>query len=272
MMRQKCIALTRSIALAALILLNLGCAHLARRNDASANDGARITVLSYNIHHGAGMDGKIDLERIARVIQSASPDLVSLQEVDRKTQRSGGVDEAQTLADLTGMSFVFGSAMDYQGGKYGNAILSRLPVGASGHHALPGEPRVIVEVDCTVPKSSASFTFMATHLDTEAEPRLASIPLIEKLFEGQPDKPALLAGDLNALPDSPTMRALGKTWSSATAGPDLLTFPSGNPNRQIDYVLFRPADRWKVIEARVLDEPISSDHRPIMAVVEWRAP
>ncbi|MFH0795287.1 MAG: endonuclease/exonuclease/phosphatase family protein, partial [bacterium] len=258
----------KNIALAALAILIVGCSHLAGI-ELFQPANPRLTVLSYNIHHGAGMDGKIDLERIARVIQSVSPDLVSLQEVDQRVQRSGGVDQARTLADLTGMKLLYGPAMDYQGGKYGNAVLSRLPIESSANHPLPGEPRAILEVECAIPQSDTPFTFLATHLDVSPEPRLASIPLIENLFQKKPDRPALLAGDLNALPDSPTLQALCKTWSVATSAPELLTFPSETPDRQIDYVLFRPAQRWKVIEARVLDEPMASDHRPIMAVIEW---
>src|SRR5215213_2148229 len=48
-----------------------------------------ITVLTYNIHHGAGGDGKVDIGRIAEVINRVKPDLVALQEVDRKTNRTG---------------------------------------------------------------------------------------------------------------------------------------------------------------------------------------
>ena len=52
-----------------------------------------VRVLTYNIHHGEGMDGKIDLERIAAVIKRLEPDVVALQEVDVKTTRSQGVDQ-----------------------------------------------------------------------------------------------------------------------------------------------------------------------------------
>lgn len=75
-----------------------------------------LRVLSYNIHHGEGVDGKFDLERIAKVIQSVNPDLVALQEVDRNTTRASDVDQAQELAELTGMHMAYGKALDYQGG------------------------------------------------------------------------------------------------------------------------------------------------------------
>jgi endonuclease/exonuclease/phosphatase family metal-dependent hydrolase len=96
-----------------------------------------IAILSYNIHYGEGMDGKIDLRRIAAVIKSVSPDAVALQEVDRRTERSGGVDQAVELEQLTGLKMIFGRTVELQGGEYGNAILSRLPIKSFTNHPLP---------------------------------------------------------------------------------------------------------------------------------------
>jgi endonuclease/exonuclease/phosphatase (EEP) superfamily protein YafD len=96
--------------------------------------------------------------------------------------------------------------------------------------------------------------------------RRQSIPEINSLAAG----PAILAGDLNSTPDSATLRALATEWSVAGRGKPLLTIPTGTPRRQIDFVLFRPAHRWRVIEVRVLDERVASDHRPIFAVLELK--
>ena len=121
----------------------------------SAARAQSVTVLSYNIHHAEGMDAKIDLQRIAAVIQSVSPDVVALQEVDRETKRSGGVDQAKTLERLTGLKMVFGRAIDFEGGQYGNAVLSRLPIKRATSHTLPHsegrEPRVVLAVELASP-------------------------------------------------------------------------------------------------------------------------
>ncbi len=95
---------------------------------AHADEPTRLRVLSYNIHHGAGIDGRLDLERIARVIQSARPDVVALQEVDRGVARSKRIDEPAELARLTGLRAIFERNITYQGGDYGNAVLTGLPV------------------------------------------------------------------------------------------------------------------------------------------------
>src|SRR4051794_910403 len=83
----------------------------------------RPRVLTYNIHHGEGTDGRLDLGRIAGVIKSCQADVVGLQEVDQATERSGGVDQAATLSELTGLHATFGKAIDYRGGAYGLAVL-----------------------------------------------------------------------------------------------------------------------------------------------------
>jgi endonuclease/exonuclease/phosphatase family metal-dependent hydrolase len=96
---------------------------------------------------------------------------------------------------------------------------------------------------------------------------LASAEAIQKLVEANKDRPTLLAGDLNATPDSDTLSKVFEVWTSANseARP---TVPVGKPLRQIDYILFRPQNRWRVVEVRVLEESVASDHRAIFAVLE----
>lgn len=240
---------------------------------AAGADPVRLRVLSFNIHHAEGTDGKLDLERIAKVIRSISPDLVALQEVDRRTARSGRVDQPAELARLTNMRAVFERNIPYQGGEYGNAVLTRLPVTSHRNHLLPshddGEQRGALAVEAEAGEAQEPLLFIATHFDhrpKEAE-RLASVELVNALARDDPDRPMLLAGDLNALPDSRTLRNLQPLWKRVNEEP-LPTFPAAEPARQIDYILVRPANRWRVIEVRVLDVPIASDHRPIFAVLE----
>lgn len=235
--------------------------------------GPTLRVLCYNIHHAEGVDKKLDLDRIASVIQSVKPDLVALQEVDQNVGRTDRVDQPRLLAEKTGLAVVFGKNIALQGGHYGNAFLSRFPVKRSQNHLLPnfeqGEQRGVIEAEVELPGSDTLLTVFATHFDhrpAEAE-RLASAKWIRKRVEANEDRPALLAGDLNATPDSDTLARMFEVWTSANseARP---TVPVGKPLRQIDYILFRPQNRWRVVEVRVLDESIASDHRAIFAVLE----
>ncbi len=255
-----------------LFLMPLAFICAAPRMVRATGEENMIRVLSYNIHHGEGIDGSLDLERIARVIKSASPDIVSLQEVDKRTTRSKGVDQAKELARLTGMRYAYGPSMDFGGGKYGNAVLTKFIIAESKTTPLPGEPRSAL---CVTLKTFGTnlpvkkFLFIATHLDTKKVPQIDSVPLIENLFASTPDLPAIIAGDFNATPNSPTMEALGKTWRNATYRKDLFTFPVAKPSKQIDYILCRPAGQWKVVSAKVLDEAVASDHRPILTELEF---
>ncbi|RCS47764.1 endonuclease [Bremerella cremea] len=239
-----------------------------------AAEPVRIRVVSYNIHHAEGTDAKLNLPRIAQIINEATPDIVALQEVDQNVQRTGQVDQAAELAKLTKMNTVFGGNIPLQGGWYGNAILTRYPSISMTNHALPqlgpGEKRGVIEANITIPGLDQPLKFLATHFDhrpNDAE-RVESAKMIQKLTESWKDRPALFAGDLNATPKSESIKLIFQDWTSANLK-NLDTIPSDAPNRQIDYILYRPAKGWKVIEFQVLEEPVASDHRGILAVLEW---
>jgi endonuclease/exonuclease/phosphatase family metal-dependent hydrolase len=235
----------------------------------------QVRVLTYNIHHGEGTDGRFDYERLARIIRSVNPDLVALQEVDQKTQRANGIDQPAELARLTGLHVAFGKALDFSGGGYGNAILSRWPLLETRTDPLPSsaghEPRAVLSVRVKINGAREPFWFASTHLDhtRDESERLAHVARLNELFAGEPSGPILLAGDLNAVPESKAMQILFTRWSDASAASPQPTIPAGNPRSRIDYVLFRPADRWRVVETRVLAEPVASDHRPLLTVLEW---
>lgn len=252
-----------------LVVLACGC----------GEEPMRLRVLSYNIHHGQGTDGAFDLPRIAKVITVARPDLVALQEVDRKTRRASGVDQAAELGKLTKMHAVFGKAMDYAGGQYGEAVLSRWPIQSHKAHPLGAprgyEPRCALAVTVRPDKRLGALVFVGTHLDhiRKDDVRFAQARKLNELFAAPDAKgPVLLVGDLNAVPASRTIRALRKRWTPAEPDKPAPTWPADKPNVKIDYVLYRPEGAWRVVEVKVIDERIASDHRPLLVVLEYQAP
>lgn len=263
---------TTSTTLAAASLLVAALAPPDAR-PASADEPVRLRVLSYNIHHGRGTDDVVDLGRIARVINEVRPDVVALQEVDRGVERSGRIDEPAELARLTGTEAVFERNIAHQGGDYGNALLSKLPILDSRNVPLPshyeGEQRGCLVVDLDGPGDAGPIRIFATHLDYRRDDgeRLDSAALIAGLASEEADRPTVLMGDLNALPDSAVLRRFDESWTRANPEP-MPTFPVADPTRQIDYILLRPEGRWRTVEVRVLDESVASDHRPIFAVLE----
>ena len=216
----------------------------------------QVQVMSYNVRHCAGMDMVMDYYRTAAVISKQQPDVVALQELDSMSGRSGQRYQLGELANRTQYYPVFGSAIDYDGGKYGVGILTREhPVSIKGI-PLPGEePRVLLVVELK------DYVIACTHLDLEAEQRLASVPLI--VAEAQRwQKPFILAGDWNDASDSELLQEMTKYFTILSG--DDPTFPADDPQECIDYVASFKTQPVVAIESFVIDEPEASDHRPLM--------
>jgi len=239
----------------------------------------RLRVLTYNIHHAEGMDGEFDYDRLAAVIARTRPDLVALQEVDRRTERADGIDQPALLAEKLGMHFAFGEAMPFSGGQYGEAILSRFPFEAVSNQVLScadgQEPRAALTVTVK-PWGSGhrAIRFTGTHLcHQSAGTRLRQAGEIARALGGQ-EGAALLAGDFNFGPDTPPYLLLAKDWidTARHVGVEAPTFGAhkspAERKKRIDYIWLRKECGLKVISATVFEEPLASDHLPVMVVVE----
>ena len=236
-----------------------------------------VRVLCYNIHYGQGNDGRYDLERLAAVIAQTKPDLVALQEVDVGVKRSGRVHQARRLGELTGLAVRYGPTQHYQGGLYGNAVLTRLPILDVAIHPLPYTeptaervtyPRGAIAVTVRGPNGK-SLRFVSTHFQHNVpEDRVAEAKAINVLFAGNDDPtPTILAGDMNALPESEPMRVILERWTNASDEPASPSAPSRQPRSRIDYILYRPASSFQLSHAEVVAESMASDHRPVLAII-----
>ena len=234
-----------------------------------------VRILAYNVKHGLGMDGQVDLERIASVIRSLEPDIVTLQEIDSVTTRTGLEDQAARLGELTGMRALFGGFMDYRGGRYGMAMLSRYPVVEWENHRLPdgAEPRsaLAARVELLRPGygQAPQVVVVGVHLYANAAERLAQAARLVELFADE-EAPVVLAGDFNSIPDSKVIRLLEDVggWQRPAKEGQAFTFPSEIPDREIDFIMFRPGNRFVVREHRVVPETLASDHRPVLLELE----
>ena len=232
----------------------------------------RISVLTYNIYHGADANGNSNLDAVAGIINSLKPDLVALQEVDNKTTRAKGLDLTAELSQRTGMQGVFGKAMDYAGGGYGEAVLTRHPIIYTKNNSLPhtpnAEPRAALEIQIELP-TGEKIVFVGTHLDHQRDQnnRMNQARRIKELYQDD-GLPIILAGDLNAAPGSDPINLLSEQWAYAAQDDPQPTMPSVRPRSKIDYIMYKPKSRWKVIEVRVIDEKVASDHCPVFAVLE----
>ncbi|WP_143305252.1 endonuclease/exonuclease/phosphatase family protein [Chitinophaga vietnamensis] len=228
----------------------------------------KITVLTYNIHHGENVKGVVDLQGITNVILATNPDLVALQEVDSATQRTQKLDELKELASVTGMYTYFAKSMDFDGGAYGTGILSRYPITEGTTLPLPGakgqEPRAVGIVSVKLPNDSL-LHFACTHLDASdnSNERIAQANTLVEYFNTL-KAPVILAGDFNASPSSKEIAVMKQLFTDITekAGH---TFPSDTPKVKLDYILVHPKHRWQPLSARVIEETIASDHRPVLS-------
>ena len=236
-------------------------------------DSTRIVkVLSFNILHGATTNGDFDLDAIAKVILDVDPDFVSLQEVDFKTKRAKNYDLATEMGWRTKMASLFGKAMDFDGGGYGEGVLSRWSITSSRNVPLPfgegKEPRAALEITVAIP-SGDTISFIGTHLDhtRDNSSRIMQAKEINKAFASNP-YPSILTGDLNDVPGSVPMNILEEIWEpSYDRENPSPTIPSTGPKKKIDYIMFKEKARWEVLETKVICDPIASDHCAYYAVL-----
>lgn len=251
-----------------VLLLTL---HTESSGQMSVDSSRLVRVLTYNILHGETLKGDFDLDRIAAVIIATDPDLVALQEVDFRTKRARNMDLASELGQRTGLVPLFGRAMPFDGGEYGEGILSRYSFIRTQNHPLPfqegREPRSALEVQVLLPGGD-TLSFIGTHLDhiRDETDRIAQASRLNALF-AQRNIPTILSGDLNARPESTAMSILFEEWKESDPEHEA-TSPSMAPRSKIDYILYRPINRWRVIESRVICDTIASDHCAVLSVLE----
>jgi len=233
--------------------------------------GAEFRVAAYNIKHGQGMDKKIDLKRTAEVIAGMKADVVTLQEVDKNCARSGKRDIAAELAAILKMDYRFGASFPYDGGEYGLAVLSRLPILGMKQHKLPGgsEPRTAFEVQVKIEGVKEPVSVVSIHNDWVSNE--VKVGQVKALLNGLAEvkHPVVLAGDFNALPGEDSMKILAEKGWTILDKKGVKTCPADEPTKEIDYIVTLGLP-WKIKEHKVVEEKVASDHRPIYAV--WEIP
>jgi endonuclease/exonuclease/phosphatase family metal-dependent hydrolase len=237
--------------------------------------GKTLRVMTYNIHVGVGMDKKLDLPRVAEVINAQHPDLVGLQEVDRGVTRTQRIDEIVELAKLTRMDYAFAFNLHYQGGQYGVAILSSFPIHATDHRLFQNtreaERRGFIRAEVLV--DGRVLNFVTTHLDYQYEDG--------RLFEAQQllnalrevKGPLVIVGDFNDIPAGRAYQLMryqfDDAWIQSRGTNEGFSNPTDKPSKRIDYIFFRSTDRVRSKRAWIVDTQ-ASDHVPVVADLEMR--
>ena len=258
--------------------------------------GARpLRVMTYNIKHALGNDGRVDLERIASVIRAYDPEILGLQEVDRFWNRSGGVDQPQALARELGMHHCFGANLNHQpdghagvAHEYGTLLLSRHAILECSNTLLPRvgntEQRGLLEAVVNV--RGVPLRVLNTHLQPGRNSTVAGVngresrrqqilAIAARLDEiGAASHPVVLLGDLNARPTdgemAPLQARLTDAWVARGSGPGntASAHPTKSPTVRIDYVFVSAVVGVSRVEVPVTSlTRVASDHYPVVADV-----
>lgn len=235
-----------------------------------------IEVMTYNIHHGEGMDKQINLYRIAEVIEKSNAHIIGLNEVDKHfSKRSYYKDQIGFLAKQLNMEYAFAPSLSLKSNdsstvrQYGNALLSRYPILTKKVYPfdfISGliEGRSLLDVTIQINKKVVQVN--VTHLSLNPFlHRMQTNFMVNKLHNYS--HPVIIMGDCNMRPSSRGWKKISDVfqdvWHHAGKGRGY-TYPSLHPRERLDYILVSP--NLKIIEAEVLTNlPQASDHLPLKA-------
>jgi len=217
-----------------------------------------VRFVTYNIHHGQGIDGLFSPGRIARLLAALNPDVVGLNEV---LKLSGRRDQAAIIGDVLGTSHAYEETHRYSFWGAGNGVLSRGQIVAVDGFDLPGGMERRECLICTIELDGVHFRFATAHLALNREARARSIEILVRDLPD--DLPLVLAGDFNA-PMS-EIEPLRERLTVVDAPP---TFPSWRPTKPLDVMAF--SEHWQVANVLVVPS-IASDHRPLVVDLAIRS-
>ncbi|MCH5720635.1 endonuclease/exonuclease/phosphatase family protein [Niabella hibiscisoli] len=165
-----------------------------------------LTVMSYNIHHGADKEEKDQLAAMGAFIKASGADIVGLQEVDSVCTRTAGVDQMKVLGQLTGMHYAFVRHFDYQRGAYGMGVLSRYPIIQVENKRMSllkskNPSTAMISAVISISKKR-KIRFASAHFALDDSSRMVQAQEAVRYLDADP-YPVILTGDLNATPEAP---------------------------------------------------------------------
>ena len=224
-------------------------------------------MATYNVHCGVGTDGRRDLDRIARVIDEIAPDVIAIQEV-MSCDPGRSTDQVAELAQKLGMRAVVGSTFRHFDGTYGNAILTRVPVGAVRRLDIsqPGrEPRGALDLD--LHPGMHPLRVIATHLGLRPTERNRQLNRLLQAEPGSLAHPLVLLGDFNSW--LPTARVLRRMRERFGPQPAPRSYPSTRPLFPLDRIWVEPRTALRHLGVHDSSAAVcASDHLPVWARID----
>lgn len=267
----------------------------------------RVRVVSWNLWWRFG-PWRERQPAIRAVLDELAPDLACLQEVF--ADADGGPDQAEDLAGGLGLHCARARHADGRPLTFGNALLSRWPLSDVATVPLPimegtgNSPRwaLLAQVDgpggpFTVASLHLSWQYDATR-ERERQLEVVVTEMARRQRAGGFEHPAILAGDLNAVPESDEVRRLTglstpyveglvftDAWAAVGEGPGH-TWVRDNPHaadaqlprRRVDHVFVswpRPKPLGNPLRAVLagqdpVDGMVPSDHYAVVVDLDDR--
>jgi endonuclease/exonuclease/phosphatase family metal-dependent hydrolase len=276
--------------------------HTGDGGSAERRPDGTIRVACYNIAHGRGLatsnwdggtieDREARLQQIAELLKDLDADVVVLNEVDFDSSWSSSVNQAQSLANLSGYPYWAEQRnLDFRilawTWRFGNAVLSKYPITHASELEIPGYSTAETclagkkrALNCTIATDRGELRIIGVHLCHRSEEiRVQSAQVIADIASSE-GIPTIVAGDFNStptgFPNSQTdpagnnamdvldaSRLFQRLPEQSPESPTELTYHSAQPEKTIDWILI-PKD-FRFIEYHVEDSPLS-DHRPVVA-------
>lgn len=237
--------------------------------------GRDLKIMTYNIYGGR----LTNAETIAESIKKYEPDFISLQEVDKNTKRSKGVDITEKIAQELGYDYYFfQKSRDFDGGEYGISFISKYPVEKIYTYELPSigsEKRQVLAAQLLNEdkEKNKSITIINTHLDYKEEIKNEEINSLLSIINSFEGDIKFLSGDLNMLPISKYYGKISENWKDTYfIENEAKRVNENGEDIRIDYIFGDKNNDWKVkksyfIKDESRDWTKLSDHFPYIAEV-----
>ena len=264
--------LIAKICLIAILLFSAGC-----KNNTAQGDGTVLNLATYNVgvFDKSGFD---TTEMISDMMKELGVQVLSMNELDSCNTRHPSFQLEDFAGKMGNWGFIFGPAINYKGGKYGVGVAYSPALEPIRKYSMTLEQGDGAEQRALAVCEFKDFVFASTHLDhRSAAAQLTQAEILTgwaSVNYGKGNKPIILCGDFNALPDSETISLMRKNWTILS--PLDFTFSAKKPSKCIDYIMvYKNAyKRVKVLESKVCkqfnsgDVAVASDHLPVYVRIE----
>ncbi|MBQ1256370.1 MAG: endonuclease/exonuclease/phosphatase family protein [Clostridia bacterium] len=234
-----------------------------------------MRLMTYNIQSGRDAYKKLDLSACEKTIREFSPDILALNEVRMKTLDVGDTEQAKVLAENLDMNFFFAKAIDFNGGEYGIALLSKFPIIRAEGIPVPSLPeekrekryedRVLLKAELDV-NGKTVYAFVS-HFGLSNAERVSATDLFESEIK-KISAPAIFMGDLNMRPDDKLVERIKKYIADLSENESFMTHHTLTLEDRIDYIF---ASDHFACEKIFSPFSLASDHLPIVAEVDFKA-